>query len=807
MFLAIRQPLATAASLLAASLLSAQTNPIVFVTQVPQPADFTTIGSTFGNHRATMFSAPRGGDLWIRYADGDLKNLTEAAGYGEQTEHQGATAIAVRDPSVSWDGQSVIFSMIVGAPYKQYDYTEFRWQLYEITGLGKFDTPVITKVANQPEDYNNISPVYGTDGRIIFTTDRPRGGEAHLYPQLDEYEEAPTVTGLWSLDPATGDLFLMEHAPSGSFSPMIDSYGRVIFTRWDHLQRDQQADGDELNGNPGGIYGTFDFSDESADAEWLFDTRVEYFPEPRAQRTDLLAGTNLNGNRFNHFFPWMIEEDGTEMETLNHIGRHELHQYFNTAINDDPALTEFIAPNGRTNPNSVENMFMIEESPVTPGLFIGVDAPEFDTHSGGLIFSLNGAPTDNPDDMLVTYLTHPDTGNTSNEPSDDHSGLYRDPLPTSDGLLIAAHTSETRGDSNEGSGGALVSRYDFRIKVLGVASNGYYEPTSELTGGGGIVETHTWWSPDSLMSYTGPLWELQPVELRARAIPDRDPIELPDQEAQLIAGVGESLQNLKSYLRSQGLAMVVMRDVTTRDDADEQQPYWLRVHGDENPIPEAGSDKIYDVKYLQFFQGDQVRGIGMTSEDDTNIRQGRRVLARPMRVSNQLNRTDAGAPPGSVLIGADGSAVAVVPARRALSWQLTDAAGEGVVRERYWLSFQPGEVRSCTSCHGLNRLDHAAATTPQNIPAAMDEILTAWVESPPVDAEIASMPLPEGGYRIYIRGYQGQQVVLQRSTNLSEWDDVETIILADDSDVYDIPAEDVPAPTVFYRLARPASVE
>ena len=486
----------------------AQNNPIVFVTQVPQPADFTTIGSTFGNHRATVQSAPRGGDLWIRYTDGTLKNLTSAAGYGEQTVHQGATSIAVRDPNVSWDGQTVLFSMIVGGPYKQYDYSDFRWQLYEITGLGVGDTPVITKVPNQPEDYNNISPTYGTDGRIIFTTDMPLGGHAHLYPQLDEYEETPIVSGLWSLDPATGDLFMMEHSPSGSFTPIIDSFGRVIFSRWDHLQRDQQADGDALNGNPGGVYGTFDYSDESENAVRLFDTRVEYFPEPRAIRTDILEA-HENGNRFNHFFPWMIEEDGTELETLNHIGRHELHQYFNRAFNDDPALEEFIAPNGRVNQNAIENMLQIKEDPASAGLYLGTDAPEFGTHAAGLLFSLNGAPTDNPDDMVVTYLTHPDTQDSTDTPSVDHSGLYRDPLPTSDGLLIAVHTSETRDDDDEGTGNTLVSRYDFRIKTLSVAGNGYYEAGASLTGG--IVETHTWWSPDFLITYTGPLWDPQPL--------------------------------------------------------------------------------------------------------------------------------------------------------------------------------------------------------------------------------------------------------------------------------------------------------
>ena len=49
-------------------------------------------------------------------------------------------------------------------------------------------------------------------------------------------------------------------------------------------------------------------------------------------------------------------------------------------------------------------------------------------------------------------------------------------------------------------------------------------------------------------------------------------------------------------------------------------------------------------------------------------------------------------PLASVQLGPDGSSAALVPARRALSWQLTDTNGTGVVRERYWLTFAPGEA-------------------------------------------------------------------------------------------------------------------
>jgi hypothetical protein len=94
---------------------------------------------------------------------------------------------------------------VVGAPTARYQVATYYWQLYEVTGLGKGQTAVVTKVPNQPATYNNISPIYGTDDRILFTSDRPRDGQAHLYPQRDEYESTATVTGIWSR-PATGDL-------------------------------------------------------------------------------------------------------------------------------------------------------------------------------------------------------------------------------------------------------------------------------------------------------------------------------------------------------------------------------------------------------------------------------------------------------------------------------------------------------------------------------------------------------------------------------------------------------------------------
>ena len=94
-------------------------NPILFVTQFPIAADFATIGSTFGNHSGEISVTGRGGDLYIRYPNGTLRNLTREAGFGN-TGFQGAGSIAVRDPAVHWNAGKALFSMVVGAPPEIY---------------------------------------------------------------------------------------------------------------------------------------------------------------------------------------------------------------------------------------------------------------------------------------------------------------------------------------------------------------------------------------------------------------------------------------------------------------------------------------------------------------------------------------------------------------------------------------------------------------------------------------------------------------------------------------------------------------
>lgn len=694
-------------------------NPVLFAAVVPIPDDFATIGSTFANHLAGLREVGRGGDLMIRYPDGNVCNLTREGGFGS-SGMQGANGIAVRDPSVHFSGTRALFSMIVGGAGAQYQVNEYYWQIYEVTGLEQGEPVTVTRVPHQPSDYNNIGPMYGSDGRIIFSSDRPRDGARHLWPQHDEYESSPTPTGLWSIDPVRGGLMLLQHSPSGSFDPILDSYGRIVFSRWDHLQRDQQAAADEGGGYN---YGTFDFADESVGAARSAN-RVEVFPEPLP--SSVPEGSNLEGNRINHFFPWELNQDGTHEETLNHIGRHELHSYFNRALNDDANLTEFIdVISGRVNTNDIFNFFQPAEDPTVPGRYVFIDAPEFNTHASGQVFVMRASPGLNPDDMVIEYVTHPDTNTTASTPSANHSGHYRDPLPLADGTLVASHTFETDGAGNEGSRAQPDPRYDFRLRVLRPVGNGCVAAqagnSNALTTG--INRTVSYFDPDVLVTYSGDLWELHAVEVRARTVPpykEAPPPQAP--ESQALAAAGVVYQDLKDFMIANQLAMIVARDVTSRDDLDLQQPFNLRVPGGVESISAPG--KVYDVSQFQFFQGDQVRGIG-GMQDPTP---GRRVLARTMHDERAMrfNRPEPQGLPGGTVVELDGSVAMFVPARRALAWQSNSPAGEPVVRERFWVTFQPGEIRVCDGCHGVNKVNQVGAQAATNTPQAMIELLNHW---------------------------------------------------------------------------------
>lgn len=74
---------------------------------------------------------------------------------------------------------------------------------------------------------------------------------------------------------------------------------------------------------------------------------------------------------------------------------------------------------------------------------------------------------------------------------------------------------------------------------------------------------------------------------------------------------------------------------------------------------------------------------------------------------------------GVVPVEEDGSAQFLVPADRAVFFQALDENFQEIQRERTYVNFAPGEVRSCTGCHGQSSRASARTEVPTGTPIAL----------------------------------------------------------------------------------------
>lgn len=727
---------------------SVLSNPILFSLVVPPllPNNFGHQLETFGNHLTGMTQqAPRGGDLCMMDEEGNVRYLTKEAGFGIASgEIQSENAIAVRQPCVHWDGNKALFSMVIGGPIKAFDqsYRSNRWQIYEITNLDAVvggAVPVIEKVANQPE-YNNISPIYGSDDQIIFTSDAPLFDMTHTYPQMDEYESAPINTGIFKLDPSTGKTIHLTHSPSGDFDIQLAQDGRIISTRWEHLKRDQQASNHRGNGT---LWQPVNYTSESADAtivkaDPMKDGKIyadadgtpyETFPEAFVHffnGVEVEPNRNLNEplHDFNEFLPWEITENGERHQTVNHVGRHEFGGVFqNGSKIDDPNLTFGLGNLSkniyRETVTSDAGIFQIKEDPRPgfEGTFYGAWSREFGRFSSGRIFEFALPIGANPQDMEIIDWTNEIIDNSVND-----LGHFRNPYMTMDGTMLVSFATES------GLYGADTP-YTFRISKMVKKNEGNSDTehiASEPLNSNVIEREIVYWGDNtSPISAMVQMSETGIVEIVARNRPVPRPIhEINPIEKEVLDEEGINEAQLRSWMVENNLALIAIRNMTERDAGEQQQPYNLRVPGGVETIPTSG--KVYDISHFQIFGAEMIRGYGFRNFV------GRRPLATPLRNTESnpnivdVNLFDPNGPESSVKIGTDGSVAAFVPATRALSWQAVAPDGESIVRERQWITFAPGEIRTCEGCHGINGESRAGNEIPQNKPEALRELMKSW---------------------------------------------------------------------------------
>jgi hypothetical protein len=217
-------------------------------------------------------------------------------------------------------------AMVVGAPPAQFVVQSYRWQLYEVQPVWDRGRRCRSRPwpTSPPVSTTSIR-LYLSDGSIVFTSDRPRNGAAHLYPQHDEYESTATTSGLWRLDAGQRRPEACSTTPRPATSiPSSTAMAACCSPAGTTCSATSRRT------SPAIPFGNFDVASEDAGAPVVAGI-TEPFPEPRVAA----QGSTVNGHRFNNFFPWQIAQDGTAAEFLNHLGRHEFHTYFDRAFNND----------------------------------------------------------------------------------------------------------------------------------------------------------------------------------------------------------------------------------------------------------------------------------------------------------------------------------------------------------------------------------------------------------------------------------------------------------------------------------------
>ncbi|MEI7687512.1 MAG: Calx-beta domain-containing protein, partial [Planctomycetota bacterium] len=575
------------------------------------------------------------------------------------------------------------------------------------------------------------------------------------------YNALPCNTGLWRLDrtQSPAEVKQIIHSPSGSFTPFVDSTGRVMFVQWDHLSRDVFAsyDREVIGTAPQSFNGHGTFDSETGSSFTLGTagtiatsnyTTFNFFPEPRnfdvpaltALGTFVQGGNTVpifNGIAINHFFPWECREDGSSHETDRHVGRHELGgtSPLRPSYKDDDNLVNA----SFSHPTAV-NFFHLAESPTSPGTFYAINSGESGTHTSGPIVSYVSTAALNPDNMAPTYITPALPNSAQPWTTQD---VYRNPVPLANGSLLAAHSTMTQNDTNIGTAAAPLSRFAFRLRSL-ISNGTNMIPDSSITFTTPQNVTNIqYYAYGSLVTYTGaPLWELDPVEVVVRNKPAQLNSTIAAPEQAVFDAVGVHAPTYQAYLRANNLALVAGRDVTRRDAADKQQPYNLKVawsnHQTLGAVIPSVTQKIYDVGWMQIFQADAIRAYTHNGQNPSALpAPGRRLMPTPLhgQAITEMPVTP-GAPAGAVKIADDGSWAAVLPAGRALTWHMLDGAGtKSQVKERVEVTFAPGEVRSCAVCHGVNTHDQAGNLgVPSSQPQALSPLLQFWKTNHPPGA-------------------------------------------------------------------------
>ncbi len=129
-------------------------------------------------------------------------------------------------PDLSWDGNTIAFGWSSGNHSKWDPAGRFSLFKVNVDGSG------LRRLTDGP--FDDFDPCWLPNGRIVFVSTRRHGyGRCHGRP-------VPAFT-MCSIKPDGSDMIKIDYHETNEFHPSVDNAGRLVYTRWDYVDRDHSA--------------------------------------------------------------------------------------------------------------------------------------------------------------------------------------------------------------------------------------------------------------------------------------------------------------------------------------------------------------------------------------------------------------------------------------------------------------------------------------------------------------------------------------------------------------------------------------
>ncbi|WP_299079843.1 hypothetical protein [uncultured Paraglaciecola sp.] len=216
------------------------------------------------------------------------QNISDRAFYSEEqilaaTEDLPLAGYDVKDLTVSYDGQRLLFAMRAPEIEDANDDEQPSWNIWEYD----LEADNLNRIIGSDLDAEvgqDTSPTYLPDGRIVFSSTRQQANQALLldegkpqYQGLDESRRQ--IASVLHVMGADGrDIQQISFNQSHDLDPMVLSSGKILFSRWDNMGNNNSINIYQINADGSGleiVYGRHSHNSEFSNNAMQFTELAE----------------------------------------------------------------------------------------------------------------------------------------------------------------------------------------------------------------------------------------------------------------------------------------------------------------------------------------------------------------------------------------------------------------------------------------------------------------------------------------------------------------------------------------------------